>query len=318
MSKLTFFLFFGIIKRKLRGDIMTNFTEIDKEIEEIIESKKYPIVNLKIFDSVKNITVSESTKDHLQYTLELYKNYLTLLKKLSTEHFNRFLTTLKAAEIIDNQKLEKENSFLLSLYMTTLGDNSIDEIIKIKEDLTKEDLLRIQKLLLEGTSAFLHNNDGYRTNNRKFVGTWKNGNRNIQYFPIHYKEIEEATQKFLEYYNYKDLGQDYLLKPFIIHGLLASLQLFNDGNTRMSRLLQHKSIWEITNSKLGIELPSPAIYISRSYYPYRDEYRNKIKEIAVNSSDDTWNKWFDFNLNRLEDQLFYISENLEQYKKIIK
>lgn len=299
---------------------MANLQEIDKEIENVINSGDYPIVTNKIFDSIENIEIDSGTQDHLEYTVDLYKNYLKELSKLPLDKQEHFLRTLKAAEIIDNQKLEQENSFLISLYMTVLGDNSIDEMLKIsKRQLTSNDLVIIQKLLLEGTTVDKKNNNGYRVNNRKFVGTWNNGVRNIQYFPIDYRSINESVSKFLSYYNQKENDELLvLLKPFIIHGLLASLQLFNDGNTRLSRLLQHIKIWEATVENLNIDMPMPAIYISRSYYPYRNQYRDKIRNIAINMDDVSWNDWFNFNLNRFEDQLFYVDYNLDEYKKIIK
>lgn len=305
---------------QIRGDIMASFNNIDKEIEEVMSSGKYPIVQLDILERLDNIEISEMTKDHIDYTMDLYKVYLSNINKLPYQYRIKFLETLKAAEIMDNQKLEQENSFLISLYMTVMGKNSIDEMIALKDkELTHQDITQIQKLLLEGTTSDKKEIKGYRQDNRSFVGNINNGVRNIQYFPLRYTEIDEAINKFLKYYNQKENKEsDFFIKPFIIHGLLASLQCFNDGNTRLSRLFQHIKLWDLTNDILKTELPLPAIYISRSYYPYRSEYRDKIKNIVVNMDTNSWNDWFNFNLNRLEDQLFYIDSNLEEFQKIIK
>lgn len=293
---------------------------IDKEVEEMMSSGKYPIVGVDILEKVKDIEVFDITKDHIEYTVELYLNYLNSIRKLPEKHLNNFLRTLKAAEILDNQKLEEENSFLLSLYMTILDKNSIDEMIDLNgKELTEEKLLTIHRLLLEGTSSEKKEEFGYRVNDRKFVGAWRNGVRDIQYFPIKHTEISKAAKMFIDFYNSnEDISErEVLLKPFIVHGLLAALQLFNDGNTRLSRVLQHAKIWNLTKDVFNIELSSPAVYISRSYYPYRREYRQKIKNIVVNSDSVTWNDWFNFNLDRFEDQLFYIDSNLEEFQKII-
>lgn len=317
---MLFCAFCGIITHTKRGGIvMDNLHEIDKEIEDIINSGKYPIVTNKIFDSIENIEIDKGIQDHLEYTVDLYKNYLDELSKLPLEKRVNFLKALKAAEIIDNQKLEQENSFLIGLYRNVQENNSIDEMLKINNrQLTSEDLLKVHKLLLDGTTVGKKDNNGYRVNNRKFVGTWNNGVRNIQYFPIEYQNIDDSVSKFLSYYNQKENNElSALLKPFIIHGLLASLQLFNDGNTRLARLLQHTKIWEATVENLNIDIPMPAIYMSRSCYPHRAQYRDKIKNIAINMDDVSWNDWFNFNLNRFEDQLFYIDYNLDEYKKIM-
>lgn len=305
---------------QIRGDIMDCFHSIDKEIEEVINSGKYPIAGLNLLNHLETIEIFDTTKDHIEYTMELYKNYLTNIQKIPENYKIKFLETLKAAEIMDNQKLEAENSFLISLYMTVMGTNSIDEMIKLNnEKITSKKIIEIQSLLLQGTTSNKKEITGYRKNNRSYVGTIKNGIRNIQYFPINYTEIEEAVNKFIIYYNKATTKEeDIFIKPFIIHGIMSALQLFEDGNTRLSRLFQHIKLWEMTNEKLKCNLPLPAIYISRSYYPYRTEYREKIKNIVVNDNIDSWNDWFNFNLNRLEDQLFYIDTNLEEFQKIIK
>jgi len=290
-----------------------------EDIEEYINSGRYRVVGLDILEHPENIQVTNETKDHMDYSFELYLNYINRIKELSLDHQLRFLRTLKAAEIMDNQKMEQENSFLISLYMSMMGNNSIDEMIEFgKKEITPDDVIEVHKLLLEGTTSSKKEIKGYRQENRSFVGSVRNGVRNIQYFPIRYDEIEEAMNRFLSYYNKSEANDtDIFIKPFIIHGLLAALQCFNDGNTRLSRLFQHIKMWQLTNEKLNMELPEPAIYISRSYYPYRQEYREKIKNIVVNTDTISWNDWFNFNLNRLEDQLFYIDNNLEEFKKIL-
>ncbi len=298
---------------------MAYFSDEYKEVEEYINSGKYKVVGLDILEHPESIQVTTDTMDHIDYTFELYLNYLNRINGLPLEHKLRFLRTLKAAEIMDTQKMEQENSFLISLYMSMMGNNSIDKMIGFdSKEITSDDMIEVHKLLLEGTTSSKKEIKGYRQENRSFVGSFRNGVRNIQYFPIRYDEIEEAMNRFLAYYNMQESKEtDIFIKPFILHGLLASLQCFNDGNTRLSRLLQHIKMWRLTNEKLGINLPEPAIYISRSYYPYRQEYREKIKNIVINTGTNSWNDWFNFNLNRLEDQLFYIDNNLEEFKKIL-
>lgn len=298
---------------------MAYFDEKYKEVEECINSGKYKVVGLDILDSPNNIEIVPETKDHMDYSFELYLNYINRVKELTLDQQLRFLRTLKAAEIMDNQKMEQENSFLISLYMSMMGNNSIDEMIKFgNKEITSDDVIEVHKLLLEGTTSSKKEIKGYRQENRSFVGSFKNGVRNIQYFPIHHNQIEMAMTKFLEYYNSLDnTNNDIFIKPFIIHGLFAALQCFNDGNTRLSRLFQHIKMWQLTNGKLNIDLPYPVIYMSRSYYPYRNEYREKIKNIVINTDTNSWNDWFDFNLRRLEDQLFYVDNNLEEFKKIL-
>lgn len=302
---------------------MPNITEreqANREVEELIASGNYSVVDLSIFEKVEAIKIEELTKDHMEYTKELYDNYLKQLEELDKESRIKYLIALKSADIIDNQKLEKENSFLLSIYMQTMRDSAIDELIKIKgTNLTSDDIIKIHQMLLMGTSSSSLANKRYRDDNTKFVGHMEAGIKIVDYFPIQAKDIPTAMEKFTDNYNnFNHENFDIFIKPFISHGLMAGLQMFDDGNTRMGRLLQHYMIWNNTNqvSSKGIELP--AIYATRAYYPHRGEYRSHIKNIAIKGDNESWNKWFNFNLNRIEDTLFLSEENLTQYRRIIK
>ena len=54
--------------------------------------------------------------------------------------------------------------------------------------------------------------------------------------------------------------------------------------------------------------------MSRSYYPFREQYREKITNIVVENNQEGWNNWLHFNLNRIEDQIQFNEYNLEQYR----
>ena len=60
----------------------------------------------------------------------------------------------------------------------------------------------------------------------------------------------------------------------------------------------------------------PTIYLSKNYLLTRPQYRGLITNISVNKDDDAWNKWFDYNLTMFDDQLYFLNNQLEQYKKI--
>ena len=104
----------------------------------------------------------------------------------------------------------------------------------------------------------------------------------------------------------------------MIHGLFAALQMFNDGNTRMGRLIQHVLMWKLVNEQTEFSFDKPPIYATRSYYPFRGEYRSKIASLVIDNNNEAWEKWFDFNLKRIEDQIFMGNENLVELKRRVK
>ena len=167
--------------------------------------------------------------------------------------------------------------------------------------------------------------DGLRDNDLKFVGyiqdnpktTFHYGNRAISYFPLKHTEIPTALDKIVTFYNkHRTINDKYyaLIFPMICHGLVAALQLFKDGNTRYARLIQNVLMYDLLNKNLNLDLEAPIVYASRQYLPYRDEYRALIEGIVLNNDEESWEKWFNFNINRIYDAIRYNMINLQTLK----
>lgn len=303
---------------------MKHVSTKEKEVLDAMNSGKYKVANLEIIEKAQNFEMTEKLYDHLEYTKELFETYLTDISELKDDFpgLEQYLEVIKTADIIDNHKLEKENSFLLGMFYHTDKEKAIDRLIKYTNDnkiLDSNDLFFIHNLLLYGTSS--DEKDLVRTTNEKFVGKIENGKRIIDYFPLHYKDVPMAADKIAQLYN-MDLENDsfnnMFIKPFMIHGLFAALQMFNDGNTRMGRLIQHVLMWKLVNEQTNFSFDKPPIYATRSYYPFRGEYRSKIASLVIDNNNEAWEKWFDFNLKRIEDQIFMGNENLVELKRRVK
>ncbi len=294
------------------------FNKITSEIKQAIDSG-VPVVDMNIFNYLDKLKINKQNIDLTEYTLELYEELVKKLYTMDQNIADKYLLQLKNADIIDNQSLEKEDSFLISLYRYFEKKAAIDFLIEnYGNGLNKDKLVDIHDNVLKGTSS--SKKRGLRTDNFKFVGSWQNGERKIQYFPILYTQIYEAIDRFLEFYNsnINNLDNEYniFVKPIIYHGLLAALQLFNDGNTRFARLIQNVEIWGLMNNKLDKPLNLPILYATKQYFPYRNEYRNLIKNIAIYHDEDSWNEWIKFNLKRFQESLYVGDERLNFIKKM--
>ena len=282
-------------------------------------SGEYPIVDLKIFDSIDNIIFTDFTLDHMKDTKDLYVKYLDQILEMKHNDQNSFLTTIKSMEVVDNQTLEKEDSFMMSLYMQAKKENSIDYLLKnTSKKLDKKTFINGHKVLLHGTSSDQFSINDYRKDDEKFVGRYENHEPVISYFVLSSDNIEEAIDKIIEFYNSSQYEDKVFTKSQIIHGLVSALQLFDDGNTRYARLLQNIKLFNLTKKEINGSLKAPAIYGTRSYFPYRGKYRELINNLAINPNNETWNEWFNFNLNRFEDQIFFLEEKLDKFKKLQK
>lgn len=284
-----------------------------KEVETLINNGA-PIVKLDIFDKLSDFVLSESLKDLIDYTIEEYIDLLSELQTYSKDFQIKYLTLLKNTDIIDNQSIEKEDSFTAALSKDLSGEYSVDKLIEIDGGMTREEFINIHDLLIDTTDK-----KGLREDNLKFVGDWtkdESGNdiRRITYFPLNVTEIDEGIDKFLNYYNSNTLESDkydLFIKPMILHALVASLQLFKDGNTRYARLIQNIDMWSILNKITNTNIPMPLLYGTRQYAAYRQEYRQRITNIAKNK-ENAWEEWFRFNLNRLQDAIWFNKTNIEK------
>lgn len=290
--------------------------QAEKEVLKAMASG-VPIVDLDIFKRVQDLTLSEQVLNQISYTEDLYKEYHDMIMSLSSNLRSNYLQILKSEDIINNQVVEKENSFLLALYYKTHPKNAMDEMIRgCNSEITASEFIKIHDKLLDGTSS--EDQKGLREDNLKFVGTYVAGQRQIDYFPILEKDIVKALREYLSLINDKKRVQskeDAFLKPIIYHGLLAALQLFKDGNTRYARLIQHINLWYYTNQTLGYDFSLPTVYATKQYAAGRASYRGLIKSIAITENDDAWNNWIIFNLKCLQNNIWVNQSNIETLKR---
>lgn len=274
-----------------------------------LDQARKKIVNISLFDYIDDISLSDKTKNSIDYTYELYRDYLNELHQFSDSYQVQILKSLMTTEVIDNHVVEKENIDLLKPYSETHHSTAIRYLLKkLKiEDgiLTDSVIKKAHEILMRGTSNEEEILSGFRNNNNYYVGYIENGERVILYLPISYDEINQAMKLFFDYYNAEaHYLSDLFVRPFVIHGLLAALQVFEDGNTRLARTIQHAKLLITTNQLIDSNLSSPAIYFSKAYIPYREEYRKLIADIALHPNYQTWENWIAFNLKRLQDQIY--------------
>ena len=277
----------------------------------------------KLVGGISNIKIFDNTLFHLDDTYQQYQEYLANLLKLEPKYLKYFLITLKNREIVNNQETELEESFLVELYQLSQRKDSIDIMMKNFNDgkITKEELKKIHCVVIKGSIDDIPENYDYRADNNKWVGYYgTNGEQRVDYMPPDYKEIEELITYTLDFLNNKgdnDLFNNIFIKPLIVHALIAYIQPFGNGNTRLARVIQHGKMWQLSKENMMVDLPYPSLYLSKNYLLTRPQYRGIIKNLAIEQDDNAWNKWFNYNLNMIDEQLFNLDKNLDMYRKSI-
>jgi len=286
-------------------------------LDEIIESGKYKVVDLNFFNYLNNLEFTKEVLEEEKVFLESYYQYIQEIKSLPADLQTLFLKALKNDEIVSSHSLEKVNPFMVSMYMLTKRKTAMDKLLSLKHPITSQDFKRLHYTLLENTPSS-EENLKFREINNIFVGYYLNGEREIEYIPIDYKLIPQAVLKLLDYYNREESSyQLAFLKGFIVHALIAGLQIFKDGNTRFGRLFQHKILFDSTKKFIEPSLELPALYASKNYYLYRKQYRDLIKNLVIYNDQESWNKWFVFNFHRFEDQIMMNEGHIKTLKRNI-
>ena len=286
--------------------------QILKEISEA-KSKGAITAGLNIFDGLDEYKPSSTLNGQVEYTFEIYDEYVKRVVSLGEDFQKKYLNVLKNSDIVDNQSIEKEDSLLISIYRTFNKNNALDLLVRnYGKRLTADKFTYIHDILLDGTSS--KDKKGLRNNDMKYVGRINEfGERYIEYFPILQEEISMAVEKFIMYYNSHinvDNIYDATYQPIIYNGLIAALELFNDGNSRYGRLFQNIEYWGKVNQLLDVKINKPLVYISRQCYPYRGDARELIKNIVICNSKESWDNWIKFNLKRIQDNIYKSEYNI--------
>ena len=273
-----------------------------------------------LIGNIRNIKVYDNSMFHIEEVIKKYEDYINKLLQLEPNKLKYFIKNLRNRELINNQETELEESFMLELFKLSQRKDSIDITMGYlkNNDLNIDAIKKIHRVVIKGSSDDLESNYDLRKDNNKWVGTFgTNGVKQIDYMPPDFKEIEDLLTEILYYLNEQDNTNfiNLFIKPLIIHAAIAYIQPFGNGNTRLARVVQHCKVCTDTNKIYNTDFTHPTIYLSKNYLLTRGQYRGLIKNIAVDKDNDAWNKWFQYNLNMFDEQLYFLDNQLSQYIK---
>lgn len=285
--------------------------------------------NMEALDKVLyNIKLKENVKDHMLYTLEEYRNYLESLKeieKMDPQLAKSFLSLLKINELKASQQMESEDSFLIDIGLGPILDgsekSSIDIVTKYilkDKSLNNERLEKIHRIILRGTSDDKEKNYKIRTSKEDtYISEISNGIERTLYVAPKSEEVNSYLNylyAFLDNNTNNEL--DVFLTPFLVHFYISALQPFNNGNTRLARLIQYGDIFKVSRKLLDYNLKQPALFLSKNYQLNCGNYRKMIADIVLDPSDENFNKWVNYNLNMTDEQLFCLNNDIAKIKRL--
>ncbi len=295
---------------------------------------------LTINEFIKNITITDEVKNHLNNTMNDLEKYLSILTSYSLEAQYQFLYDYLVKETIDSIRLERQlysSERLKMLNDVFLIDGKINhEKIKcinkcmrandkILSDTEFEKLKKEKNKMMtyiEYKNLMDYNLSG---NYRKDI-IWIGDESGIEYalhIPPRPELIQNYMDDFIKYYNDDKLDNDLnnpIIKAALIHIIFIKIHPFANGNGRTVRILMNNYLKRTLNKQYDLNVIFPPINLSKSFDLSRLSYFQKQNDIKYDSFTDNniaFNKWFDYVLVCVDEQLYFLNNRLEHYKTLL-
>lgn len=295
---------------------------------------------LTINEFIKNITITDEVKNHLNNTMNDLEKYLSILTSYSLEAQYQFLYDYLLKETIDSIRLERQlysSERLKMLNDVFLIDGKINhEKIKcinkcmrandkILSDTEFEKLKKEKNKMMtyiEYKNLMDYNLSG---NYRKDI-IWIGDESGIEYalhIPPRPELIQNYMDDFIKYYNDDKLDNDLnnpIIKAALIHIIFIKIHPFANGNGRTVRILMNNYLKRTLNKQYDLNVIFPPINLSKSFDLSRLSYFQKQNDIKYDSFTDNniaFNKWFDYVLVCVDEQLYFLNNRLEHYKTLL-
>ena len=269
---------------------------------------------MEALDRIRDYKLNSSVEGHMLYTLEEYKEYLKKIEGLTPLKREAFLDTIKDREIVTTQEMESEDPLLVQLGINGKR-TSIDvmaESILVDQPLTIKKIDQLHRIVIKGTTDDIEKNHKIR-NFEVRVSEITGGNERVQYIPPAPEEIRPYLNKMISFINSAEENEkNIFLNSIIVHFYIAALQPYGNGNTRLARLIEHGSIFKLSRDVLGSKIKLPAIYTSESHLMTRKQYRDRIAGLIQEPTDESFNKWTDYNLNMIDEQIYRNGNAIER------
>lgn len=242
---------------------------------------------------------------HLEETNREFDNYIRKLKQYDREYIINYWIYLLYEELASTKEIEHK---------------TFDESILARKDVYFDKLAISHKRIHE-----LHNfiTDGEMEPTFEYrktpvsVSKIHNGKEEIFWRGANPEDVNKFMNDFLNVYKQHKTSLVYS-NPFLVSSLMHLLFLrihpYTDGNGRTSRLIHNLKFTDSINKLYGTSLKLSPLNLSKSILINKITYVNRIDHIYFDlehDNNEAINRWFDFILNMVDEQLYYSSMILE-------
>lgn len=254
-------------------------------------------------DYISKIKLTDNTLFHLEETNRNFDDYF---KKLSEVDKNAILYYW-----IDSLKKEIK-------YSNAIENNSNARYLAFDDDVFFETLnishTRIKKLHQYITNSNVDSD--YRKCDVRVSSIYEDGTEDVFWHGAKSEDVKKFMDDFIQVYKQDTLSSIFsspFLKSALIHLLFVRIHPFNDGNGRTARMIHNIKFTQSLNHVYKSNLKVCPLNLSQSILVNKHTYVNILNSIYFDmqhNSNDEINKWFDFILNMVDEQIYYNNNKL--------
>ena len=262
-----------------------------------------------IEEYIKRIHLKDALLEHMEETNQDFTEYFNKLKSYSDyavmtwfiAMFNkemRFSHKIENTHFIHPERIKNEEVFFDTLQMSHK---------RIKD---------LHQFVTNGTESY-----NYRNTDVKISCKLQNGQEQIYWKGVKPEDIKKFMDDYITIYKKKSLSvlnTNPFIRSALMHLLFVRIHPFSDGNGRTARLIHNMCFTESINNYFGMKLKICPLNLSQSILINQYTYVNRINNIYFDlehDCNDEINKWFDYMLNMVDEQLYHWNLNLPNLEK---
>lgn len=258
---------------------------------------------------ISRIKLTDNLLYHLESTSASFDEYIKLLSTYDDEEIiNYFIWTvhqeLRANQGLENSKLNENALSNTGMFFTSLN-------------ITHKLIHELHNFIMKSSNEPYDETFTYRKTPVNISYYNSDGTEEIFWRGANPEDVQKFMNDYISIYKQNKVSLLYS-NPFINAALMSLLfnriHPYTDGNGRTSRLIYNLKFTEQINKLYQTKLMLSPLNISNRILVNKPTYINRIDHISFNLTDPTniaLNKWFDFILTMVDEQLYYSKHKLE-------
>ena len=262
---------------------------------------------------INSIKVNDNVLFHLEETnknLDKYLKYLTQFDDYSVVYY--WIDSL-SKEIKFSQEIE--NHYINPFDM--LNNNMFFDSFQMNHEMIK----KLHQFVMNSDVMDDYRCDGEEV--RVSFFSKKNLEEYIYWRGALSNDVQRFMDDFIKIYKNNSvpiIDTDPFLKSALASLLFVRIHPFLDGNGRTSRMIYNIKFTDCINKIYNTNLKLCPLNISRGIFMYKISYANRINDIYFDlehNSNDEINKWFDFILNRVDDEIYFNTNRISSLENAL-